>query len=444
MICLFCSVATSRKIPDATGKTSTYIRSFIVEPDTGLLLSAQAGLALPFSEPERALEEFLVDLHVRLHVPDRWGLYLTGLLGIALLVAAITGVLIHRHIIREMFLAERPGNRLVSVRDRHNLAGVWSLPFAIVLAFTGAFLSFAISLGLPVVAFSAFAGDQQKALDAVVQTHIAEDATPAEFLDLETLLENARNQADGLGVTVVGIRDYGRADAVVTTQHGRPSGHLRGLSLAHSGTTGEYLGKSHLVGNEESVGNTLAGLMTPLHYGNFAGKWSKITWAALGAAMTYTIVTGLQLWLRRRAANPNWAAGPKAMSVVIWGLPLAMMGSVYGYFFSRLTGDVERWTTDGFLIAMCLVLLFPVIWRTDEVQVLSLKLRKLLGALLLFTPVLRLQTGGMSWGEALVFGGWDILFIEFLCVLLGVICLGGTTKFLRLGLTLNGPYKHSS
>lgn len=159
----------SGSVPDRTGRMQSMARLYVLDPQSDAVLAARAGRLqdVGVEPPDHALEHFLVDLHIRLHVPGRLGLYLTGITGIAMLIAVISGILIHRNILREMFLTERPGKRLVSFRDRHNLVGVWSPPFAIVLAFTGAFLSFATSLGLPIVALSAFGGDMEKALSTV-------------------------------------------------------------------------------------------------------------------------------------------------------------------------------------------------------------------------------------------------------------------------------------
>ena len=78
-----------------------------------------------------------------------WGLILTGVLGVAMLAAAVSGLLMHRHLIRDIFTLRPGAQRLVSRRDLHTVAGTWILPHAFVLAFTGAFFSFAISIGVP-------------------------------------------------------------------------------------------------------------------------------------------------------------------------------------------------------------------------------------------------------------------------------------------------------
>lgn len=399
-------------------------RVFVVDPSGGILKQSAVGSPgdLRGSEAGRALERFLVDLHVRMHVPGRWGLYLTGILGVTLLISAFTGILIHRHIVKEMFVTERPGNRIVSVRDRHNLAGVWSLPFAILLSFTGAFLSFAVSLGLPVVALVAFGGDQEKAIESIVQSPALVDATPQDTASLDAILLAAYERT-GVASSSVFVSNFGRADAIVETYHSQRSGELKATTLQFSGATGEFLRERQLVGDEPSVGTALAELMIPLHFGNFAGLASRIVWVALGAAMTFTIVSGIQLWLRRREDDPSWAAAQRALVTVVWGLPIALTASGYGYFLSRLSGDPLYWTPTAFLLAAAGVIGIAVILRSTPLDRLAFGLKRTLAILLLLLPFLRLQMGGLSWGEALIDNGRDVLFIDALCLIGGAVFL---------------------
>ena len=75
-----------------------------------------------------------------------------------MLVAAVSGILMHRHLFTDIFTL-RGRDRMVGLRDLHSVAGTWTLPHAFVLAFTGAYLSFAIAVGLPMLAKIAFKGD---------------------------------------------------------------------------------------------------------------------------------------------------------------------------------------------------------------------------------------------------------------------------------------------
>ncbi|KAB2916028.1 MAG: PepSY domain-containing protein [Dechloromonas sp.] len=77
------------------------------------------------------------------------GAWLVGLAGFTMLVALVTGVIMHRKIFREFF-SFRPGKRTQrSALDLHNLSGVVALPFLFFFAFTGLVI-FAGTLYFPV------------------------------------------------------------------------------------------------------------------------------------------------------------------------------------------------------------------------------------------------------------------------------------------------------
>src|SRR3546814_1617379 len=105
-------------------------------------------------EYRRVLFRSLVDTNVRLHVQNPGGLMLTGILGLTMLVAAISGLLIHRHLFKDIFTLRTRANPVLVDRDRHSVAGTWSLPFAFILAFTGSSFSFFGTIGVPVVAMA--------------------------------------------------------------------------------------------------------------------------------------------------------------------------------------------------------------------------------------------------------------------------------------------------
>ena len=47
--------------------------------------------------------EFIGELHMQLHLPRRWGKYLVGLTGVALLSSLISGLLSHPRILKDAF-----------------------------------------------------------------------------------------------------------------------------------------------------------------------------------------------------------------------------------------------------------------------------------------------------------------------------------------------------
>ena len=238
----------------------------------------------PAAWEDSALRRFLVDLHVQLYLPSPWGLILTGILGLMMMAAVVSGVLMHRHVIRDLFVAERHGGRLVGARDRHALASSWSIPFAFLLAFTGSFYSFAGTVGFPIVASVAFGGDEEAMSETMFEPPVPENATPSTLGNLNAMVSDSVARA-GSEATFVEIAHFGRADARVTVWHDPGDGGMLYPVNRYDGRTGIWLGAPDPLGTAPSVGGTLYGLMAPLHFGHFAGLLSKVVWGALGVVV---------------------------------------------------------------------------------------------------------------------------------------------------------------
>jgi uncharacterized iron-regulated membrane protein len=90
---------------------------------------------------QNSLANYLRQMHVRLY-DGYWGRQLVGLAGIALLVVAITGLLIYSDFMkRQPYPKLRKGRGLrILMADWHKLLGISALAFNIVIAITGAWL----------------------------------------------------------------------------------------------------------------------------------------------------------------------------------------------------------------------------------------------------------------------------------------------------------------
>ncbi|MEM1275969.1 MAG: PepSY-associated TM helix domain-containing protein [Pseudomonadota bacterium] len=403
----------------ATGNIEDLAINLKVDPQTGETLERKEGFIRDIAGPDRAaaLERFLVDIHVRLYVPAPWGLLLTGILGLMMMAAAVTGFLMHKHLIRDAFLPARGRERLVSARDRHVLAASWSLPFGILLAFTGAFFSFALSLGVPVLATIAFGGDQEALVEMVLSTQGEIDQTPAPLASLDYILADTTERVGNAPRTLL-IEHYGIASARVTAFHQPASGDLTSQNLLFDGVSRAFLGVKPALGQVPSTGSTLVSLMAPLHFGSFSGLISKMIWLALGLAMAYVTATGLLLWTRRREEERVWRRFNRAITITIWGLPIAMIGSTYGFLFTLPAGDTMWWTPASFAVAA-----LASIWMGVGKRDPSATYAKVLGMLCLGLPLFRHVMGGTSWSEALLTGNGIILSIDILLVIAGVLLL---------------------
>ncbi|HWJ70723.1 MAG TPA: PepSY-associated TM helix domain-containing protein [Sphingobium sp.] len=387
---------------------------------SGRVVGEQRGTGEQVFGPSNddALSHFLIDTHVQLHVPDPWGLLLTGILGLAMLVAAISGLLIHRHLFKDIFTLRRSASAVLVDRDRHSVAGTWSLPFAFILAFTGSFFSFYGTVGVPIVAMAAFGGSQEAFNETVYGSGEKPDPSPRITGSLDHIVADARGRIGQLP-TFITIEQFGRADARVTTFHDPKAGGIEPVSLIYRGATGAYVRESPSIGTRPSVGGTLTAIMGPLHFGNFAGLASKSVWFGLGFAMCYVTFTGLRLWLvRRRDGGSALGWLERIVTVIGFGLPLALLGAAIGFFFTMPLGTAVFWTPASFLIVSAAAILAGFTIPTNGLLMRAHQIA--IGALLVAMPPIRLLTGGPGWGAALAAGQPMIVAIDLMTFLAGV------------------------
>lgn len=367
-----------------------------------------------------ALARFIVDIHVRLHVPDPWGLFLTGVLGLAMMVAAVTGFVVHRHMIRELFTLRRRGNRLLTARDTHVIAGTWNLPFAFILAFTGSYFSFGGVVGLPTMAMVAFGGDMDAMVETVIGNPPEENPTPAPTADLDAMLADVRARSGGEPSFVV-VERWGRADALVTMFMQPPDGRLYAPTYVYGGADGAFRYEKPAIGLVPSTGGALFTLMGPLHFGNFAGVFSKAAWFALGAASSYVVITGLLLWTRRRQERRGWRALARVTHWVGYGLPLALAAAAWAYFPARAAGGEVQAAMFGAFFAVAAAAAL-VAWRL-RLRTVRAVLLAASGAGLIGLPLLRMLCGGVAWPEAFNTGLSTVLALDLALLAGGVLCL---------------------
>lgn len=350
-----------------------------------------------------ALSAFLVDTHVRLHVPNPWGLLLTGILGLAMLVAAISGLLIHRHLFKDIFTLRRRANVVLAHRDKHSVAGTWSLPFAFVLAFTGSFFSFYGTVGVPVVAMAAFGGDVEALTKAVFGSPRTPDPRPVPTGNMDRISADAIRRT-GEVPTFMAIENFGRADAQVTSYHNPTTGSLEPVALLYSGADASFIRAKPNVGAVPSAGGTLVGIMGPLHFGTFAGLLSKAIWFGLGFAICYVTYTGMRLWVVRRVGEARTFAWlERVLSVVAFGLPFALVVASAAFLVTMPLGTAVYWTTAAFLIASCAALIAGIVATTNAFLIWLLV--GATGGVMVSLPLLRLVVaGGPGWSEAISTG----------------------------------------
>lgn len=324
-----------------------------------------------FPESPSELNHLLAHLHTDLHLPKPWGRYLVGLAGMAMLLAIIAGIFIHLKW-RKEFVTLRPKRswRLL-LTDQHKLLGLWSLPFTLILAFTGTILGL-LGLISPILALAAFNGDVEKATIAVLgpRAEITGEYTPA--YPLNNLLERLEIDLPNTSLKLIQIDGLNsQGDELLADIGGiiKFSGyHKNKLSnletVTYSLSSGEMLHQGSFIG--KGVFQRIFAAVTPLHYVLFGNTWLKVFYAIAAMAACGLILTGNILWLYRRGHGmEHWLSkttlGICGGLVVATSMSFAASQILYGFSLpvgSGLHHLVEEWVFWG---SWGLIILAPFI-----------------------------------------------------------------------------------
>jgi uncharacterized iron-regulated membrane protein len=265
--------------------------------------------------------EFLLSLHIHLHLRRTWGLFVVGLAGVALLSSLISGLLSHPRILKDAFALRWGGSKRLQEADLHNRLGVWGLPFHIAVSLTGALLGLS-TLIVGVLALAAYDGDSEKAFAALLGPRAGPDETAAPVADIAAMIRQVQRERPAAQFTNAQIQHAGKAGQVVHLGMSTP-GHLAFSDGYYFDGAGNPLGQGGF--ESGSVGQRILGLISPLHFGWFGGLAVKLAYGVLGLGLTVVTHSGVTIWLARRRDKgrpaPCWE---KVWAATVWGQPLAL------------------------------------------------------------------------------------------------------------------------
>jgi uncharacterized iron-regulated membrane protein len=209
----------------------------------------------------------------------------------------------------------------VGLADWHNRLSVWTLPFSLAIALTGALIGLSI-VTANAIAANDYGGDVEAVYGTVYGAEGEPDAAPAPMPDVAAALRHMAAEYPSVRVTYAILHD-----PLTMSQHVQIVGeHERRLIF------GEYYAFDadgtfhHKVGlSDGELGQQAAASTYKLHFGNFGGLWVKIAYVVFGVALTAICATGTYIWLgkrrRRGIDEPRLRA---AWNGVIWGVPIAL------------------------------------------------------------------------------------------------------------------------
>ena len=280
--------------------------------------------------------EFMTRLHINLHLPQTWGMFVVGLTGVALLSSLISGVLAHPRVFKDAFHLRWGGSKRLQEADLHNRLGVWALPFHVIVSLTGALLGLTTII-IGVLAMAMFQGDTSKAY-ALFIPPVVDDPRPAPALpNIVAALEATQRLSPGSKPVFVGLEHPTEMGQAVLVNAAQPNRLVAADAFYFDGK-GQLLDASKT--GKTNLGEKILGSLGPLHFGWFGGIIIKLAYGLLGLALTSVTASGVAIWLARRRDKgrpaPRWE---RVWIGTVWSQPLAFGSSALAVVATGLTSE---------------------------------------------------------------------------------------------------------
>lgn len=264
-----------------------------------------SGAPVPPADRGEAVMHFLLQLHTDMFL-GLPGMLFLGAMGLLFSVAIVSGVVLYAPFMRRLpfgTLRVKRARRIAWL-DYHNLLGIVTVAWALVVGLTGV----VNTLADPIINL----WKSNELADLVAP--YANQPPPPRFSSLDAAVTAATTAAPDMRLQFVafpgGAFSTPRHFAVFLHGDTPLTAHLYEPVLVDA-ATGEFIGLREMPWYVK----TLA-LSQPLHFGNYGGLPLKILWAALTTLTLIVLVSGLYLWLVRRgsAASAPVDAGPAQMT----------------------------------------------------------------------------------------------------------------------------------
>jgi uncharacterized iron-regulated membrane protein len=393
----------------------------LMHPQTGELLSPR----------ETGGGEALYEMHFELHyLPQTVAEWLVSIGTMFMFVALITGVIIHKKIFREFFtFRPRKGQR--SWLDMHNLLSVSTLPFQLMITYTG--LLFFMYETMP--AIGAFGTDH-----VVAAEEPAGDTRAARVSPLSAMLERSYDRWGEESIAWMEVDEPGSdyAHVVVARQY-QPTQISESPRMDYDRLTGERNHES-----ERGGASRFYDVVTGLHGAWFAAvplRWVFFVFGLLGTAM---VGTGLMLWASKRRAAAE-KAGRRHLGLecverlnvgTIAGLPIGV--AVYFWANRLIPAAVEgraAMEVNALFLAWALCFVFAVFRPRQKAWFELIALASLLYTLL---PILNFLTTERHLGRSIPQGDWVMAGFDLTVLSLGLVFAVGAL-FAKRAATRQAP-----
>ncbi|RRV71501.1 PepSY domain-containing protein [Stutzerimonas stutzeri] len=288
---------------------------------------------------------FLFPFHYSLHL--RWrnvGYWLLGIAGMGMLLLLVSGVVIHRKIIREFFTFRPHKSTQRATLDLHNLTGVVALPFHFLISLSGLIIFFAIYF--PTVIERIYPGNSAAFSTEVFGNYTRRpSAEPATLASLDAMLDRAR-EAWGDEPYMLRVWHPGDAQAYVEVRRSFARQVTMNVDrMTFDGSSGALL-LDHRTGPVAAIQRFFSGLHF-VQFEHWTLRWLYFLGGLSGWVM---IATGLLFWTgaRRARHQRHGHTGAHLLDAICVCSCSGLILATLGFFIANraLPADVGRFEID--------------------------------------------------------------------------------------------------
>ena len=253
-------------------------------------VDARTGRALAQPKLDSGVMVVIHSIHVDLFM-GLWGKLFLGLMGLLMLVAIVSGVVLYAPFMRKLRFGEVRRDRSTRVKwlDLHNLLGIVTLTWAVVVGATGVINTWAD------LVISHWRNDQM----ADMLAHYRGLPPVTQLGSLEKAFANARARQPDMKIAFIAFPGtaWGSAHHYGVFMRGRTALTARLVKpVLVDALTGEVSASRE----PPWYMNALL-LSQPLHFGDYGGVPMQWLWTALDVLTIIVLGSGLYLWLGKRA-----------------------------------------------------------------------------------------------------------------------------------------------
>ena len=380
--------------------------------------------------------------YVLRYMPVSTGIKVVGICTMLMLLAVVTGVITHKKIFTDFFTF-RPGKGQRSWLDAHNVVSVMSLPFFLMITYTGlVFFAFAYLPAGRDVLYGSSGMQRQAFFEELRGPRKDYEAVTPPMLPVPDLLR--RIEADG-GVDQIASLQFMHPKNQTPYIDVRPVG-ASGVNFYHPDNQRfSAIDGTRLRFDDES--NTTVRTqrtLFALHEGNFANWWLRWLYFISGLLGCAVIGTGLVLWtVKRRTQHQNRlrkddsdsftarlnAGGLRLVEILNAGtLAGVALGVAACFWANRLLpvglADRAAWELNALFLAWGMSLLYACVRPLKRAW---LELLYLTVAAYALIPVLNALTTDKHLGITLPYGDWGLAGFDL--TMLGLAAVFGYIAF---------------